>query len=104
MDRNAKPQFEVATIKPSDPSRPGWGIRVNQSGMFTTLNTNLSDLIKFAYSMHPKQIAGAPSWMDSDKFDLNAKPDTPGIPSVDQMRSMVQKLLADRFSLRIPHR
>src|SRR5262249_34998689 len=28
MDPNAKPQFEVATIKPSDPKRPGWGIGI----------------------------------------------------------------------------
>jgi uncharacterized protein (TIGR03435 family) len=99
MDVKSKPEFEVATIKPSDPQRPGWGITVNRSGMFTTLNTNLSDLIKFAYSVHPKQIIGAPSWIDSEKFDVSAKPDTPGMPSVDQMRAMLQRLLADRFSL-----
>ena len=98
MDVKAKPEFEVATIKPSDPQQPGWGIRVDRSGMFTTRNTNLSDLIKFAYSVHPKQVIGAPSWADTEKFDLSAKPDTPGIPNLDQMRAMVQKLLADRFS------
>ena len=99
MDAKAKPAFEVATIKPSDPNQPGWGINVNRSGLFTTRNTNLSDLIKFAYSVHPKQIVGAPSWADSDRFDISGKPDTPGLPNVDQMRAMVQKLLADRFSL-----
>jgi uncharacterized protein (TIGR03435 family) len=99
MDAKAKPEFEVATIKPSDPSRPGWGITVNRSGMLNTLNTNLSDLIKFAYSVHPRQVIGAPGWADSQKFDVSAKPDTPGMPSVDQMRAMLQKLLADRFSL-----
>jgi uncharacterized protein (TIGR03435 family) len=99
MDPNAKPEFEVATIKPSDPNQRGWGINVNPSGMFTTRNTTLFDLIKFAYDMHPKQVIGAPSWADSDKFDLSCKPDTPGIPSVNQMKIMLQKLLVDRFSL-----
>jgi uncharacterized protein (TIGR03435 family) len=99
MDPKAKPEFEVATIKPSDPSRPGWGITVNPSGMFRTLNTNLNDLIKFAYDMHPKQVVGTPTWADSEKFDIEAKPDTPGMPSVKQMKAMLQKLLADRFSL-----
>jgi uncharacterized protein (TIGR03435 family) len=99
MDPNAKPEFEVATIKPSDPNRPGWGITVNPSGVFRTLNTSLNDLIKFAYDMHPKQVAGAPSWADSEKFDIEAKPGTPGMPSVTQMKVMLQKLLADRFSL-----
>lgn len=99
MDAKAKPEFEVATIKPSDPKRPGWGITVNRSGEFKTLNTTLADLIKFAYSVHPKQVIGSPSWGDTDKFDVEGKPNTPGMPSVDQMRAMLQKLLADRFSL-----
>ena len=103
MDEKAKPEFEVATIKPSDPNRRGWGITVNRSGMLNTLNTNLSDLIKFAYDMHPKQVVGAPAWVDSDKFDISAKPDVPGLPSVNQMKAMLQKLLADRFNLKFHH-
>ncbi len=99
MDPNAKPKFEVATIKPSDPNRPGWGINVNGSGMFRTLNTTLNDLIKFAFDMHPKQVVGLPPWADSEKFDVEAKPDTPGIPSVVQMKAMAQMLLVERFSL-----
>lgn len=103
MDEKAKPEFEVATIKPSDPNRRGWGINVNRSGMFTTLNKNLSDLIKFAWDMHPKQVIGAPAWVDSDKFDILAKPDTPGMPGMNQMKAMVRKLLADRFNLQFHH-
>lgn len=103
MDEKAKPEFEVATIKPSDPNRRGWGITVNRSGMLNTLNTNLADLIKFAYDMHPKQVIGAPEWMDSQKFDISAKPDVPGMPSVNQMKAMLQKLLADRFNLKFHH-
>jgi uncharacterized protein (TIGR03435 family) len=99
MDANAKPEFEVATIKPSDPNKPGWGITVNPSGIFHTSNTTLNDLLKFAYDMHPKQVVGVPAWADSDKFDIEAKPDKPGMPSVVQMKAMLQKLLGDRFSL-----
>jgi uncharacterized protein (TIGR03435 family) len=99
MDPNAKPEFEVATIKPSDPNRPGWGIGVNRSGMLNTLNTTLADLIKFAYDAHPKQVIGAPTWSDTEKFDVSAKPVSSGLPTVKQMKVMLQKLLADRFSL-----
>src|SRR5262245_28690545 len=99
MDPNAKPEFEVATIKPSDPNRRGWGIGVNRSGMLNTLNTTLSDLIKFAYDLHPNQVIGVPAWFDSERFDISAKPDTAGIPTVKQMQMMLQKLLADRLSL-----
>jgi uncharacterized protein (TIGR03435 family) len=100
MDDKAKPQFEVATIKPSDPNRPGFGINLDRSGQLHTLNTTLSELIKFAYDVHPKQIVGAPAWVNSEKFDLLAKPDVPGMPSVNQMKAMMQKLLEDRFSLK----
>jgi len=100
MDDKAKPEFEVATVKPSDPNRRGWGINVDRSGQLHTLNTNLSDLIKFAYDLHPKQVIGAPAWVDSEKFDILAKPDVPGMPSVNQMKAMFQKLLADRFNLK----
>src|SRR5262249_55087219 len=77
-----------------------FSILVNRSGMLNTTSTTLSDLIKFAYSVHPRQITGGPAWFESEKFDITAKPDTEGIPNVDHLRMMMQKLLADRFQLR----
>jgi uncharacterized protein (TIGR03435 family) len=99
MDPNAKPEFEVSTIKPSDPNKPGWSLLVNPSGMLNTHNTTLADLIKFGYDLHPKQVIGAPAWFDSDRFDVEAKPSVGGMPSINQLKLMLQKLLADRFSL-----
>ena len=46
----------------------------------------------------PKQLTGGPAWYDSERFDITAKPDQAGAPNVAQLRSMVRKLLADRFS------
>lgn len=100
MDTNAKPKFEVATIKPSDPNRPGWGIGINQSGMINTLNTTLADLMKFCYDLHPKQVVNAPAWFDTEKFDVSGKPDTPGMASLPQMKAMMQQLIVDRFGLK----
>jgi uncharacterized protein (TIGR03435 family) len=99
MDAKAKPEFEVSTVKPSDPNQRGWGINVNRSGMLITRNTTLADLIKFAYDLHPKQVIGAPAWFDTDRFDVTGKPSSPGMPSVKQMQTMMQKMLVDRFSL-----
>lgn len=99
MDRKAKPQFEVATIKPSDPNRRSSQYSLNQSGMLITNNLTVADLIKWAYRVHPQQISGAPAWAESDKFDITAKPDTPGMPNGDQIDAMVQRLLKDRFGL-----
>ena len=99
MAADANPTFEVATIKPSDPGRPGKLFTVRGAEV-VTINTTLSDLITMAYNLHPKQLTGGPAWMDSDKYDLVGKPDTPGQPSVDQLKTMIQKLVADRFQLK----
>lgn len=102
MAADAKPSFEVATIKPSKPGTPGHSFLVRGSE-FTTTNTTLSDLLTFAYGLHPRQITEAPAWMESDKYDLLAKPDIEGQPSAEQLKSMVQKLLAERYQLKFHH-
>jgi uncharacterized protein (TIGR03435 family) len=99
MAANAKPAFEVATIKPSDPAGPGQIITLRGAEVITT-NVTLHDLINLAYWLHPKQITGGPDWTESDKFDMAGKPDAPGQPNVDQMKMMIGKLLADRFQLK----
>jgi uncharacterized protein (TIGR03435 family) len=98
MPAEAKPQFEGATIKPAKPDGRR-AFHVNPSGVLTATDISLSDLIKLAYDLHQRQIAKGPAWLETEKFDLTAKPDTPGIPSLPQQKSMIQKLLADRFQL-----
>jgi uncharacterized protein (TIGR03435 family) len=101
MAANANLAFEVATIKPSNPSQPGQSILVGRGGgnLFTTTNTTLNDLLVFAYGVHPQQVSGGPAWLGTDKFDISAKPEQQGIPDATQLRTMVQKLLTERFSL-----
>lgn len=99
MAPNANPTFEVATIKPSDPARSGQIVTLRGAEVITT-NTTVHDLINLAYWLHPKQLTGGPAWTESEKYDMAGKPDAPGQPSVDQMKMMIQKLLADRFQLK----
>jgi uncharacterized protein (TIGR03435 family) len=99
MPADAKPVFEVATIKPAKPEER-FSLLVNRSGMLNTTSTSLSDPLKFAYDLHPRQITGGPAWLESEKFDVSGKPDTAGIPSINQLKAMVQGLLAERFELK----
>jgi uncharacterized protein (TIGR03435 family) len=99
MAANANPVFEVATIKPSDPGRPGKVFTVRGQEVIT-INTTLSDLITMAYDIHVRQISGGPAWLESDKYDITGKPEAPGLPNVAQLKIMIQKLLADRFQLK----
>jgi uncharacterized protein (TIGR03435 family) len=99
------PEFEVASIKPGDPGARGGYIQPSP-GRFTSTNMPLIGLITFAYDVRPDQISGAPGWIDSQRYDILATSESPvGDPHklLDQQRLMLQKLLADRFQLRVRH-
>ena len=97
MAADADPVFEVATIKPSDPNRR----RLFSIGSteVSTVGTTVNDLIVFAYGVHVRQISGAPGWVESDKFDITGKAEGGGQPNPTQFKTMLQKLLGDRFQL-----
>jgi uncharacterized protein (TIGR03435 family) len=95
---NANPKFEVATIKPTQEGTR-FSIHPTNSGALVATDATLAYFIKFAYQVHPRQITKGPAWLDTDHYDLTAKPDMEGQPSLPQMRVMLQKLLADRFQL-----
>jgi uncharacterized protein (TIGR03435 family) len=93
------PGIEVATVKPSDPNTPGELFTV-RGRHFMTINTNVNDLIRFAYGLHPKQVEGGPASLLQEKFDVDALSDREGAISDAQMREMAQAVLANRFQLR----
>jgi uncharacterized protein (TIGR03435 family) len=99
MAADADPSFEVATIKPSNPDRPGNSILVDRTGMLTTTNTTLKELVIFTYGIHPVQVENLPAWAETEKFDIQGKPDQEGVGNDTQIRSMMKKLLAERFQL-----
>jgi uncharacterized protein (TIGR03435 family) len=102
MDANANPSFEVATIKPSPPNRPGKTVGL-RGGHYMSRNTNVNDLIALAYGLHAKQIVGGPDWFGTDLYDIEGKPDAEGLPNDKQIKTMLQKLLAERFKLTFHH-
>ena len=107
------PKFEVASIKPCKADlgpngRSGGG---NSSpGRLNVQCQTVIGLIQAAYvifadghtissPMHV-QISGGPDWINSDRYDVNAKPDSP--QSEEMMNGpMMQALLEDRFKLKI---
>lgn len=99
MAADADPSFQVATIKPTKPDEQR-KLLVVRGREFMTVNLTVADLIKFAYDVQEKQIAGAPDWVMSEKYDINAQPDVPGTPNSEQLKIMIRKLLADRFQLK----
>ena len=90
--------FEVASIKPSKPGGRGTSLLTDPAGRFTTENATVRAIMTFAFGVRDFQMSGGPSWLDSDRFDIVAKPAARSNP--DQLRQMVQSLLADRFKLK----
>jgi len=107
------PTFEVASVKPNH-SGDGRVQIMNTAGVFRAVNVTPRMLIEFAYKIKDPELSGGPSWINSERYDINAKvPDTPDNQQaltaelIDQRtqlrRQMVQALLADRFKLTVTH-
>jgi len=109
------PQFDVATIKPIDPT-PGAmhmvGIRVYPGGRVTITTFPLKGLICAAFEVNYWQIKGGDAWTEKQMYDLEAKPvqTDPAITydvrhsnnttSDERLRQMLQALLIERFQLK----
>jgi len=98
----ARPQFEVASLKPGQPV-PGDKIYINlgsvSHGTLTLTNTSLADCLRYAFGLTSNdQLSGA-DWIKSKavRFDIVAK--APADTPLGQIRLMLQTLLTDRFQL-----
>jgi uncharacterized protein (TIGR03435 family) len=91
--------FEVASIKPSPKDAQGGFIRAMPGGQtYVAQNATLRLMITLMYKVADGQVVGGPSWMNSDRWDVQAKAEHPS--NLDQLHEMYQTMLADRFHLR----
>ena len=104
---SALPRFSVVSIKPVSDGLPFVGGHFEPGGRFTMTQDPVAVLISLAYGLveyagHPNRlIIGAPPWIDTKLYDIEAKAE--GDPPREQMKLMLQSLLADRFKL-VAHR
>jgi uncharacterized protein (TIGR03435 family) len=96
----ARPEFEVASIKPSTTNEPRYFKFIVGDDRFRGTNMSLKDWIKNAWAVTDFEMAGAPQWISSENFDIDAKAERP-IRSVDEGYQMLKSLLEDRFSLKV---
>jgi uncharacterized protein (TIGR03435 family) len=98
MPADAKPKYDVVTVKPSVPNAPG-KLFTMRGRQVLTINTTVNDLITFAYSLQTKEVLNAPSWMD-EKYDVDGVPDVVGQPNIHQFRMLIADALVQRFGLK----
>jgi uncharacterized protein (TIGR03435 family) len=94
------PRFDSASVKPSKTGERGYSIRP-LPGRLSIGNTTLRLMIAAAYHVNDFQISGGPKWLDSERYDIEAKAAADALPTERQMMGMLQQLLADRFGLAI---
>jgi bla regulator protein blaR1 len=92
----ARPQFEVASIKPSPSFDRIMSVRPLPARL--TADATLQVLMQYAYGVQPFQLVGGPSWLTSDRYEIEAKADVSA--NRDQVFLMLQSLLEDRFHLK----
>jgi uncharacterized protein (TIGR03435 family) len=93
------PEFEVATVKPTPPSKDGSmyvGV-VPDPAFLRITGMSLENLIEWAYDLKPFQLLG-PDWMKHESYDVVAK--MPAGAGQEQVPAMLQTLLERRFQLK----
>jgi len=95
-------QFEAATVKPHTPANiPGVNERSGideGKGTVRIENMTLRSIIQMAYGIRGYQFSG-PDWLESVRFNITAR--TPEGYTRDQLKPMLQNLLAERFKLTV---
>jgi uncharacterized protein (TIGR03435 family) len=108
-----RPSFEIVSVKLNKSADPAFAnfplgpgdVYSSNGGRFTARGLPLVSYLFFAYKITGDQsgavLSQLPGWATTDRFDIEAKTDgDPAKDTKDQMRLMVQSLLADRFGLR----
>ena len=94
--QEAAPAFEAATVKVSSNSDAGNGF-MPTPGRLRAVNFTLLQLIQAAFHVRTGTVFGASPWMQSDRFDIDAKAAEKS--TFDDDLRMLQSLLIDRFQL-----
>ena len=95
--------FDVASVRPSQPGAPSATLRRLPDGSFSATNQTLSSFLTLAYQIQIFQLVGAPSWVSTERWDIEGKtsgtapPQPGGLASADLL--MLRALLEERFQL-----
>ncbi|HEY4381497.1 MAG TPA: TIGR03435 family protein [Acidobacteriaceae bacterium] len=98
MARDADPDWEVVTVRPGDPNGNNSGFHLKGRQVFMERRT-VESMLLFGFGVHKKQLANAPDWINSERWDVKGVPDVPGQPSLTQFEALTRKVLVERFGL-----
>jgi uncharacterized protein (TIGR03435 family) len=94
------PAFEAASIRRNLSGSQNTNINIS-GGRLTVTNGSLKTLIRNAYGILSFQLDGEPKWSDTEMYDIAATTGASEKISPDQLKLLLQSLLADRFQLKV---
>src|SRR6185503_19726090 len=91
--------FDAASIRPSQGTQSS-DIRPTPFGRLTATNTTTRALILRAYGLVDAQLIGAPAWLNTERYEIEARLATapPGGP--EALIPMLRTLIVERFKLK----
>jgi uncharacterized protein (TIGR03435 family) len=93
--------FEVAVIRPTQAAEgAGTSFNVYEGGRIRIVNEPVKLLIRTAFRVQNSQIAGGPAWLETDRYDIEAKTGRPEKPAPPTLGPYLQDMLAERFHLK----
>ena len=99
--KRCNPLYKTVSIKPTKSGIHAdriFGVK-GESNEFTGTNLSTRELIQDAYHVNEDQIVGVPSWLNSERYDIEAKADNPAARGGD--KRILQGLLSDYFKLAV---
>lgn len=96
-DAKIPTSFEVVSIRPAPPESMG-AISEPRGTEFRAQAMPLSVLVQMAFGIDPNQMV-IPDWAQSVKFDIAAKTGSTAPLTYEQMKPLLQKMLAERFGM-----
>jgi uncharacterized protein (TIGR03435 family) len=97
----APAEFETATVRPNTLDDHIVTVNVGPAGRFDARGYTLVLLMQRAYGVMDWNVSGGPAWIRTDRFDVAAKASVAGNLTEAQLQPMLQRLLAERFKLKL---
>ena len=94
--------FDVASVKPTPPDERGGIVHQPPGGQsYEAIGAPLRLIMTVAYTVTDRQISGGPEWINSERWNIEAKADRRG--TSDELHAALARLLEDRFQLKVRH-
>jgi len=100
MAKDADPDWEVVAVKPNNTGEKRDLMNIEGRHVMVK-NETVEAMMVTGFNVQKNQIAGLPGWARTEHWDADGVPNVEGRLDIQQWQSMMQKLLEERFELKL---